>query len=208
MSNKRSTKTKILDAAEALFADRGFAETSLRTITQRADVNLASVNYHFGSKKSLIQAVFDRFLKRFVKELDAQLIPIEQGEQRPTVDEVLQTLVAPILAIDAKSDNGSSNFMKLLGRAYAESQGHLRRFMQEHYAGYIIRFTKQLHRSEPGIDAKEMFWRLHFMLGTMIFTFAGSHALRDIAQADFSESVTIEQTMRRLLPFLSAGFKA
>lgn len=59
------TVDRILDAAEELFADRGFAETSLRMITSRAKVNLAAVNYHFGSKKSLIQAVFARFLTPF-----------------------------------------------------------------------------------------------------------------------------------------------
>ncbi len=51
MSSKLETKTKILDVAEQLFASHGFAETSLRGITAKAEVNLASVNYHFGSKK-------------------------------------------------------------------------------------------------------------------------------------------------------------
>lgn len=208
MNSKHSTKNRILDAAEALFADRGFAETSLRTITQRADVNLASVNYHFGSKKSLIQAVFDRFLKGFVQELDKELTPLEQSELSPSVEQVLHTLVRPLMMMDNHRNNGSSNFMKLLGRAYAESQGHMRRFMQEHYAHHLLRFTQQLHRAAPDLANNEMFWRLHFMLGTVIFTLAGSHALRDIAEAEFKETVNLEQTLERLLPFLAAGFRA
>lgn len=52
MASRSDTKTRILDAAEKLFAERGFSETSLRLITSKAEVNLASVNYHFGSKKS------------------------------------------------------------------------------------------------------------------------------------------------------------
>lgn len=59
------TVERILDAAEQLFAEKGFAETSLRLITSKAGVNLAAVNYHFGSKKALIQAVFSRFLGPF-----------------------------------------------------------------------------------------------------------------------------------------------
>lgn len=208
MTNKQTTKHRILDAAEALFADRGFAETSLRTITNRADVNLASVNYHFGSKKSLIQAVFDRFLQGFVKELDNELNPLEKQEDAPTVEEVLHTLVKPLMAVDGKRQQGTSNFMKLLGRAYAESQGHMRRFMQENYAPYLMRFTTQLHRAAPELANNEMFWRLHFMLGTVIFTLAGSQALHEIAEADFKESMTLEQTLERLLPFLAAGFKS
>ncbi|WP_144395436.1 TetR/AcrR family transcriptional regulator [Pleionea sediminis] len=208
MSSKQSTKDRILDAAEALFADRGFAETSLRTITNRADVNLASVNYHFGSKKSLIQAVFNRFLQKFVTHLDKELTPIEQGLDAPSVEQVLHTLVKPLMSMDKDRHEGSSNFMKLLGRAYAESQGHMRRFMQEHYAHYLRRFTSQLHRAAPNLANNEMFWRLHFMLGTVIFTLAGSDALHEIAAADFKESVTLEQTLERLLPFLAAGFKS
>ncbi len=208
MNKRPSTKTRILDAAEALFADRGFAETSLRTITTRADVNLASVNYHFGSKKSLIQAVFDRFLKCFVRELDRELTPVERQAFEPSIDQVLHCLVRPLVAIDEMRPHGSSNFMKLLGRAYAETQGHMRRFMQEHYAPDLARFTQLLHRAAPNVAPNEMFWRLHFMLGTVIFTLAGSDALREIAQADFAESVDLAQTLERLLPFLAAGFRA
>ncbi|WMS88448.1 TetR/AcrR family transcriptional regulator [Pleionea litopenaei] len=208
MTSKQSTKNRILDAAEALFADRGFAETSLRTITHRADVNLASVNYHFGSKKSLIQAVFDRFLQGFVKGLDAEMQPLERSAAAPSVEQVLHTLVKPLMTVDDRRQHGSSNFMKLLGRAYAESQGHMRRFMQEHYAAYLVRFTSLLHRAAPDLTNNEMFWRLHFMLGTVIFTLAGSDALRDIAASDFRESVSLEQTLERLLPFLAAGFRA
>ena len=58
----RSTRERILDSAEELFAEGGFA-TSLRSITSDAGVNLASVNYHFGSKEALIETVFSRRLE-------------------------------------------------------------------------------------------------------------------------------------------------
>ncbi|MCO7225386.1 TetR/AcrR family transcriptional regulator [Pleionea sp. CnH1-48] len=208
MSNRQSTKDKILDAAEGLFAERGFAETSLRTITTRADVNLASVNYHFGSKKSLIQAVFDRFLRRFSDDLQVEMARLEQQVEKVTIDQVLHTVVKPLLAIEGMRPDGSSVFMKLLGRAYAETQGHLRRFMMENYAPVLSRFTRLLHKAYPELEPKEMFWRLHFMLGTVIFTLAGSDALRDIAASDFGETVNLSQTMERLLPFLGAGLRA
>ena len=67
------TVDRILDTAEVLFAQKGFAETSLRAITSKAGVNLAAVNYHFGSKESLVQAVFERFLTPFCAALDAKL---------------------------------------------------------------------------------------------------------------------------------------
>ena len=54
------TKDRILDTAERLFADKGYPATSLRDITNEAGVNLAAVNYHFGSKEALLSAVLDR----------------------------------------------------------------------------------------------------------------------------------------------------
>src|SRR5437762_13635541 len=56
------TKTRILDAGEHLFMEHGFEATSLRQLTSAAGVNLAAVNYHFGSKEELFQAVLTRRL--------------------------------------------------------------------------------------------------------------------------------------------------
>ena len=56
----QETKTRILDAAERLFAQDGIKATSLRAITEAAAANLAAVNYHFGSKEALVHAVYGR----------------------------------------------------------------------------------------------------------------------------------------------------
>ncbi len=77
------TVERILDAAEQLFAEKGFAETSLRLITSKAGVNLAAVNYHFGSKKALIQAVFSRFLGPFCVSLERSWI-VARPSPRPS----------------------------------------------------------------------------------------------------------------------------
>src|ERR1700687_5407851 len=62
------TKTRILDAAEQLFMEHGFEATSLRSLTAAASVNLAAVNYHFGSKAELFQAVPTRPLDPMTQE--------------------------------------------------------------------------------------------------------------------------------------------
>ncbi|WP_196138447.1 TetR/AcrR family transcriptional regulator [Aliikangiella sp. G2MR2-5] len=206
MSNKSQTKAKVLDAAELLFAEHGFAETSLREITARAEVNLASVNYHFGSKKSLIEAVFDRFMESFTNQLITEMAELDKNSEQVTVNQVLGTLVKPLIYIDEIRPNGSSVFMKLLGRAYAETQGHIRRFAMERYSHVLARFTRLLHKASPSLSPAEMFWRLHFMLGSFIFTLAGHEALQEISESDFNQAVTVEQIINRLIPFLSAGF--
>ena len=90
MSN---TKDRILNSAEVLFAEHGFNETSLRIITSVADVNLAAVNYHFGSKKILIQAVIDRYFITFTEYLEKEFAQYENQEKVLTTQALLESLV-------------------------------------------------------------------------------------------------------------------
>ncbi len=137
---QKDTARSILDAAEELFSERGFAETSLRNITTKADVNLAAVNYHFGSKKSLIQAVFARFLTPFVAELDKALntCDAEQGEQPADLMSLLRLLSDTALRSGADRPERLRIFMRLLGLAYSQGQGHVRRFLRVEY-GHVFR---------------------------------------------------------------------
>ncbi|MHC9510011.1 TetR/AcrR family transcriptional regulator [Kangiella sp. M94] len=209
MTKTESTKSRILDAAEQLFAERGFAETSLRTITTRARVNLASVNYHFGSKKSLIQAVFDRFLQDFTKELSLELMTLEQlSPDQLEAEKLLNALIRPLLSLNTRRNNAISIFMRLLGRAYAETQGHLRRYVTDKYGHVLVRFTHLFQKGYPNLSIDQIFWRLHYMLGSMIFTLGGSDALRQISQADFNRDLGVEDVIKEMLPFLAAGMKA
>jgi AcrR family transcriptional regulator len=203
------TVTRILDTAEVLFAERGFAETSLRHITSRARVNLAAVNYHFGSKKSLVQAVFARYLDPFTRRFHAALDELEATHAGRVIplEELLETMARTVLAVPAERDS-LKVFMKLLGLAYSQAQGHLRRFIQEEYGSVFTRFSELVRRATPELPDAERFWRLHFMLGTVIFTLSGLDALRDIAEKDYGESVSLRELMRRLRPVVVAGMQA
>lgn len=209
MTKNDTTKTKILDAAEQLFAERGFAETSLRTITARAKVNLASVNYHFGSKKSLIQDVFERFLSDYSQGLNDALNELESKQTSDVSTEtLLRALVSPLLLLEKKRKTSISIFMRLLGRAYAETQGHLRRYVTDKYGFVLVRFTLLFQKAYPNLSNDQIFWRLHYTLGSLIFTLAGSDALREIAAADFDREMAIEEVIDEMIPFLAAGMKA
>ncbi|MEC9482227.1 MAG: TetR/AcrR family transcriptional regulator [Halomonas sp.] len=203
------TVTRILDTAEVLFAERGFAETSLRTITSKAKVNLAAVNYHFGSKKALIQAVFARYLDPFTERFHAVLDELEaEYAERPIPLEVLlENMARTVLEVPAER-NSLKVFMRLLGLAYTQAQGHLRRFIQAHYGSVFTRFAELVRRATPELPDAERFWRLHFMLGTVIFTLSGLDALRDIAEKDYGEHVSVRDLIRRLRPVVVAGMNA
>lgn len=205
--SKIDTKNRILDAAEVLFAERGFADTSLRLITSEADVNLASVNYHFGSKKELIQAVLDRYLSLFMPDLDARLRVLMEQEQL-TLLQLFESFVEPLMKLSAVRANGPAIFMQLLGRGYIDSQSHLRRFITAHYGPILQRITQAISKANPALSPADLFWRLHFTLGTVVFTMASADALRDIALADFGQQLDVEGLVRNVIPYLASGVGA
>jgi len=203
------TVERILDAAEALFAERGFAENSLRTITSTAGVNLAAVNYHFGSKKELIQAVFARFLSPLCRELDDTLNELMVDSDRPKTGLLLKALfdTATLQGRDSVDGERVQRFMRLLGLAYTQSQGHLRRYIVANYGDHYQRFTQLLQLSAPAIDPLSFYWRLYFMLGATVFTLSSFDSIAAILKEDFNEETTINKAADLLVPALTGMFE-
>ena len=110
MAVKGQTKARIRDAAELLFAEHGFNETSLRTITSKAGVNLASVNYHYGDKKTLIRAVLDRYLEQFVPVLIQELEALLSRDEI-TMEEVFHCIKRPLVELDDFRSYGASIYV-------------------------------------------------------------------------------------------------
>ncbi|HDV5334704.1 TPA: TetR/AcrR family transcriptional regulator [Vibrio cholerae] len=206
MALRSSTKEKILDVAEGLFAEYGFNDTSLRTITSKAGVNLASVNYHFGDKKTLVRAVLNRYLEAFMPEMKQSL---ERLNERDDYDmaEVFEALRAPLRSLSELRPNGTSRFMLLIGRGYTDVQGHLRWFITNRYNDVLTLFTDSVLKANPNLTRETLFWRLHF-LGTCVFTMASSQALAEIAENDFGSKVDPKSVVDQLIPYLAAGVAA
>ncbi|MCQ4347902.1 TetR family transcriptional regulator [Pseudomonas stutzeri] len=199
------TVERILDAAEQLFAERGFAETSLRLITGRARVNLAAVNYHFGSKEALIQAVFVRFLGPLSQRLERELAR-RQG-RAPLLEELLELLAAQALAVAGDCDK-LIGFMRLLGMAVRQHQQELHVYLGGLYGKVFRRYLQQLQEALPGVPPLELFWRAQFALGAATFSLAGLSSLRGFARSDFGVDTSAEQVLGLMVPFLAAGLRA
>ena len=113
---QHETRTRILDAAEELFMQHGFEGTSMRLLTAKAGVNLAAVNYHFGSKDALIEALFRRRLDPMNAERVAALDRLEDF----SAENIIRAFVRPSLRLIEDAQGGGRNFIRLLGRTYTE----------------------------------------------------------------------------------------
>jgi AcrR family transcriptional regulator len=201
-----STKDRILDAAERLFAERGFADTSLRRITAAAGANIASVNYYFQSKEALIHAVFSRRLVPINRERLELLDGVEARGRPPSVEDVLRAFLEPV--IRAQQIDDLTNFGRLMGRMYADpSDTFFARMFREEFAEVRVRFTAAFRRAMPELPPEEMYWRLHFTIAVMAHTLGGLHQIRTISDGacDISDRGAI---LERLVAFLAAGFRA
>ena len=207
MSKAAKTSEQILRAAEKLFSEKGFEATSLREITQRADVNLASVNYHFGSKKGLIQAVVERYQRVFMPALSAELKMLE-AQDEVTTQGIVHCFVGPLAALEQVCAGGAEIYLKLLGYGYSEIQGHLRKFTMQRF-GDVVQHAFQLFQlANPSFATETLFWRLHFALGTVLFAQVSGRALIEIAKADFADPNPEAFMMQRLLAYVAAGISA
>ncbi|RKP46625.1 TetR/AcrR family transcriptional regulator [Pararobbsia silviterrae] len=208
------TKSRILDAAEALFIEQGFEALSLRQITAHAEVNLAAVNYHFGSKETLIHSMLARRLDRLNVD---RLALLDHFEQRfadsgdgggLTCEHVLGALFIPALRLARDPEQGGRAFLRLLGRAYTDPSSFVREFLARHYASVSDRIFAAFARALPHLPKDELSWRLHFSIGALSGVLAGSNSQALVAQFAHGETSSDLQVIARLSSLMVAALKA
>jgi AcrR family transcriptional regulator len=197
-----STKQRILDSAEALFARHGFVGASLRQVTASANVNLAAVNYHFGSKENLINEVF----RRRLDELNAQrLQALEKVTAMAnfTLEDVLGAFVRPALAL-SQDNKGGGGFVRVLARAYAEHNEQLRKFLHDNYGPALKQFAAAFANLLPDLEKQELYWRLDIVSGALTYAMADFGMIK---RRGTSEQQHRELSAEHLIKFAAAGLR-
>jgi AcrR family transcriptional regulator len=202
------TRSRILDAGERLFMEHGFDGTSMRMITSQAGVNLAAVNYHFGTKELLIQEVFRRRLTHLNQSRLAALDQLEAEAAGAPIkpSRIVDAFFGTALRMAADVEGGGHTFMCLLGRTYTEPNEFVRQFLAEEYAECVERFLAALYRALPEVDRNEILWRFHFMMGAMSYAIAGTDALQLVTGKFDDENPS--RLAPRLMSFLLGGLRA
>ncbi len=206
--NDLDTKTRILDAAERLFAEQGFAATTLRNITSDAGVNLAAVHYHFNNKEGLLTAVLKRCIDpinmdrlRLLDDLEAKA-----GEAGPGIEDLLRALLGPAIrhfGVEGKP----RRFLQLFGRVHTEPDETMMMHFEELFTEIKERFFPALNRALPELPVEEVFWRTHFVIGSMAHTLVWC---RNIANTDdFPHPLPqADVLLEKLVKFSLAGMTA
>lgn len=207
---QHETQLRILDAAEELFMQHGFEGTSMRLLTAKAGVNLAAVNYHFGSKDALIESVFRRRLDPMNAARIAELDRLEKeaGGQPLSSETIIRAFVGVSLRMIEDARSGGRNFIRLLGRTYTDPSKEIRALIGGLYAPAMERFKSALERALPQMPRDELIWRMHFMFGTLAYTLAATDTVQLIAGCKPEDRYDARLLEERLTSFLVAGLLA
>ena len=205
---QHETRTRILDAAEELFMQHGFEGTSMRQLTAKAGVNLAAVNYHFGSKDALIEAVFRRRLDPMNAARIAALEALEATGRTLSPETIIRAFVGEGLRMIEDTRTGGRNFIRLLGRTYTEPAKQIRALIGQLYAPAMERYKSAFERALPQMPREELVWRMHFMFGTLAYTMAATDTVQLIAGCKPEDRYDAALLEERLTAFLAAGLTA
>jgi AcrR family transcriptional regulator len=202
-SSPCNTKVRLLDAAESLFGEHGWAGASIREITAKAGVNLAAANYHFGGKEDLLMAVLERRTSELNRLRIQSLDAVEAGAF--DLRSVIEAFAAPVFDM-ARSERGHA-FLRLMGRALADPDAPF----QEHvrcgaFDEVRRRFGCALHELCPQLSQEDHVWRLTFMVGAMAFPMI--HGLPMEPHAGDDTEASLAACLEQLLPFLEGGMRA
>ncbi|WP_193214407.1 TetR/AcrR family transcriptional regulator [Luteolibacter marinus] len=206
--SKVATKQRLIEAAEALFADEGFDRVSVRDITTKASANVAAVNYHFGSREGLVAVVMARYINPVNEERLARLDAIEKrAAGKPVaVEELLEAFVRPFATQVRRSELSEKLFFKLMGRMFGQQGCDLPPVVESVFTTMLTRFHKAFGKALPGLATEDIWWRMHLMAGAMIHTMAHAESLQRFSGGD-SGNPTLEQTLSRFIRFASAGMR-
>lgn len=165
-----TTRERILRAAERIYAASGFHGMSLRDVTLLAGVNLAAVNYHFGSKDKLIHALADRRLTPINVERLACLGKLREkhGRQPIPVRELVGALVDPMFKALRQGRNNRAIMVRLVAQMLIDDP---RRFSQLHrvfYKDILDTYHEELQRTLPALSAHQVYARFYCAFCTVL----------------------------------------
>lgn len=118
--DKQDTRGRILDEAEALFAEKGVAAVSLRAINAAAGVSPGILHYHFGNRDTLLEAIINRRMEALMSARQTIIEPLVSGETPLTTRAIAGALVQPLANFAAEAPDQAKPYIRLLARLYSD----------------------------------------------------------------------------------------
>ena len=204
---ERNGKERILDAAVQRFARLGFFGVSLREITQAARVDVALVGYHFGGKRELFTAVFERRAALLNRERLELLEAVRRAALpgAPSLEAIVKAFTQPLLERAARGGAGWKSYFALI--AYVDNSPEFGPMMTRHFDPLVGRFIAVLREALPRCPPREIYWGYQFLTGALTLTFAGNGRIDELS-GGLCRAADLDSVHERLAPYVAAGLRA
>ena len=203
-----ATRQRLLDAAELLFAEHGYANVSVRAATTKAKQNLAAVNYHFGSKDGLLKAVYMRrgLLLNRERQMLLEEIEREAGGATVPLEILLRAMLLPAIHWSIDHDSGRATFIRFLFRCYHDSTPGLKKLRLKEAENLRQMMLPHLRRALPGVADSKLYWGIQFALGAMHYTIGDLRWTQEVSGGTARVS-NIEMITDHLVAFAAGGLR-
>ena len=206
MSNATTidTKTQILDVAERLIAERGFSATTLRNIVSEADVNLAAVHYHFGSKDELFRAVVHRIAAPIIKRQLETLTRLQAKTEEPSVEEILTAFLTPPFELIAGDERNGMLRARFMGRCQSEPEP-VQSVAHREFSSSLEPFLDILQRVLPEQSRSQLMWKMDLVVASLIRVQIKAGTPNALLKS--GKPKDIQATISKLVTFLAGGMR-
>jgi len=200
------TKTKIIDVAERLFAEKSIDGVSIRMIVAEAEVNLAAIHYHFGSKEDLLKAVLHRFVDRVNNQRLTLLDELERANETLEVEQIIGAFLIPVSKWVKQEPEKIKSAMKIVSQIHSDPM-RFQNIVGDIFGEVARRFLIAFKQAMPELSETELTWRFKFMLGSMFAIVTNAPLSKKLGMTGAPQN-DMKKSLTYVANFVAAGFRA
>ena len=195
-------RERILNAAEATFADHGYAGTSFKKIVARARVTQALVTYYFGSKDALFKEVFLRRGREISLKRHEALLKLKRPS---SLHDVVLAYIRP--ALEMRRTREGRAFIRLQARMHTEPPRFAEHLRREVYDDTAREFHAAFRAAAPQLSERTAYWRLILVVGAYLYAHSDAHRMEKLS-GGLCNTRDLDEMLRQITAFVVGGLSA
>jgi len=208
------TRERLLDAAERIFAERGFEGASIRAVTQAAGASVSAANYHFGSKEALLRETLLRRVGPLNERRIARLDALEENaDGRPIeLETIIEAFLRPVFEEHAASVDATNRFRQVAARIYSDPPDVVATMKRELFGPIVTRFVGAIAAALPDKKQEEIELGFQLTVGVMVHVISGHLVTTPLSEDGGCECWTSrlsdESVLQQMIAYVVAGLRA
>lgn len=203
------TSSRIIQAAAELISEKGLEGFSIRKIAERAQVNLAAANYHFGSKTGLLQAMIRHHMRPLNEERLRRMDALKASHHPAPVPlrPLLHAMMDPFAEMIMRNGRPDWGKIAMATRILMVGDPSVMRVVEDEMRPVVTRMKTELQRTLPHLSERDLLHRMYFTVATFMGSFGQRERLRFISEGEI-DVLDLKEICDRVVDFVAPGFEA